>query len=235
MRTLAIIPARGGSKRVKNKNLLKLGHKPLINWTIDLIINLVEIENTLVTTDSVEIASHSKKAGALVPWLRPNFLAQDESSTADTVLHALDWYESEYGNVDAVMVLQPTSPFRKNSTIEAGLKLFAENKSYPVVAVSIVNEHPMWMFETKDNLLIPYMESNGFKMRSQELPPLFIVNGSFYLISPHQLRTQRSLIGIRNFPLVVDSMIEALDIDTEWDFKIAQMIIENFQKNDEVL
>lgn len=201
MRTLVIIPARGGSKRVKNKNLLKLGHKPLINWTIDLIINLVEIENTLVTTDSVEIASHSKKAGALVPWLRPNFLAQDESSTADTVLHALDWYESEYGNVDAVMVLQPTSPFRKISTIKAGLKLFAENKSCPVVAVSIVNEHPMWMFETKDNLLIPYMELNGFKMRSQELPPLFIVNGSFYLITPHQLRTQRSLIGIRNSPL----------------------------------
>ena len=117
MNLLAIIPARGGSKRLPRKNIRPLGGKPLIEWSIDICSGNKSICDILVSTDDVEIQEIAKNSGALVPWLRPNHLSTDETSSIEVALHALDWYEDKNGSVDGVILLQPTSPFRNKDTI----------------------------------------------------------------------------------------------------------------------
>ena len=124
MKILALIPARGGSKRLPRKNVLPLGGKPLIVWSIDVAKDIPEICDILVSTDDSEIAEISKKAGALVPWLRPADLATDDSSSIDVVLHALNWYEREKQTIHGILLLQPTSPFRSQATKIKFIKIF---------------------------------------------------------------------------------------------------------------
>ena len=112
LRLLAIVPARGGSKRLPRKNVLLLGGKPLIAWTIDAARDSGCFVDVLVSTDDAEIADRARAHGALVPWLRPPEFATDTARSIDVVLHALDWYERERGAVAGMMLLQPTSPFR---------------------------------------------------------------------------------------------------------------------------
>ena len=100
MRILALVPARGGSKRLPRKNIRILAGKPLINWTIEVAKGIPEICEILVSTDDPEIASIAKSAGATVPWLRPKILATDESTSAEVALHALDWYETDNEKID---------------------------------------------------------------------------------------------------------------------------------------
>ena len=112
MKILALITARSGSKRIPDKNIKKLCGRPLINWSIDVAKDVEDICDILVSTDSPIIAEIANKAGALVPWLRPEDMAIDSASSVDVSLHALDWYQSEVGKVDGLILLQPTSPFR---------------------------------------------------------------------------------------------------------------------------
>jgi N-acylneuraminate cytidylyltransferase len=222
VKILALIPARGGSKRVVGKNIRLLGGKPLIVWSIDTVKGIPEICDILISTDEPAIAFVSKEAGALVPWLRPAELATDTASSVDAALHALDWYEAERGEVDGLLLLQPTSPFRTKDTVLKGIQLFRNNPKQNVLGVSPTHVHPMWTFKLEGGYLVPFMQDNGLGTRSQDLPPVFVVNGSFYLISPSELRTGRSFVGEKTVPLLIESPLEALDIDTEWDFKVAE-------------
>ena len=225
MRILALITARGGSKRLPGKNIRPLGDKPLIEWSIDVVKSLPEICDILVSTDDPAIASVCKDAGAYVPWLRPAELATDTASSVDVVLHALDWYEAEKGVVDGILLLQPTSPFRTQSTIQRGIELFSKHGYKSVLGVSPTHAHPMWMLKMEGDYLTPFMPEHGLEVRSQDLSPVYVVNGSFYLISPTELRVCRSFMGEHITPLFIESTKEALDIDTEWDFKMAEFIV----------
>ena len=225
MRILAIITARGGSKRLPGKNLRLLGNKPLVIWSIDAVKNITDICDILVSTDDSTIASICKDAGAFVPWLRPAELATDETSSVDTVLHAVDWYESEKGKVDGILLLQPTSPFRRKATIRHGIKLFSKDTNQTVIGVSEVRDHPIWTLKIKNNYLVPFFQEYGFGLRSQDLPKAYVVNGSFYLISPVYLRKTRSFFGKKTIPLLIQSDKERIDIDTESDWKFAELYI----------
>lgn len=227
MRILALITARGGSKRVPGKNIRILGGKPLISWSIDIVKNNSEICDILVSTDDPITANICQKAGAYVPWLRPTKLATDTATSVDVALHALDWYESEVGMVDGLLLLQPTSPFRSASTVQSGIRLFEEKGHRTVVGVSSVNEHPNWMLKKEEDYLVPYLTEDQLDARSQALTPLWVVNGGFYLISPQSLRSQKTFFTDKVVPLIVASSEEALDIDTEWDFKLAEFIAAN--------
>ncbi len=222
MKILALILARGGSKRLPGKNIRILGGKPLIVWSLDVAQDIAEICTTLVSTDDLEIAKVCKEAGALVPWLRPAELSTDTAGSVDAALHALDWYEKEYGMVDGILLLQPTSPFRTKETVRKGIELFKENGKQSVLGVSPTHTHPMWTFKMDDDYLVPLMQDHGFLMRSQDLPAAYVVNGCFYLITPEELRDKRSFIVDKIIPLLIESPQEALDIDTEWDFFIAE-------------
>lgn len=232
MRILALIPARGGSKRLPGKNIRMLGDKPLIIWSIDAAKGIPEICDILVSTDSSEIAEICKESGVLVPWLRPAELATDTASSVDVAIHALDWYESKYGTVDGLLLLQPTSPFRTKETICTGIALFAKHGHSSVVGVSPTHAHPMWTLKIQNGYLVPFMPEAGLQTRSQDLPPAFVVNGCFYLITPNRLRCSNSFIEAQTQPLVTLAQGDVLDIDTEFDWLLATALLGNRGRNE---
>jgi CMP-N,N'-diacetyllegionaminic acid synthase len=221
VRILALVPARGGSKRLPGKNIRPLGGKPLILWSIEAARSLPQVCDTLVSTDSESIAEVARAGGALVPWLRPSALATDEASSVDVCLHALDWYEREKGAVDGLLLLQATSPFRSAATLRRGLEFFASGGGRSVLGVSPAVSHPLWCFKIDGRTLRPFCDIGGLQLRSQDLPPAFTVNGGFYLITPNGLRTRRSFFDDNTIPLVMDDRAESIDIDTEWDWQMA--------------
>ena len=222
MKILALILARGGSKRIPKKNVRLLGAKPLISWSIDAVKSLPEICEIMVSTDDTEIKKIAEKFGAYVPWLRPYELATDISSSSDAALHALNWYENEHGLVDGVLLLQPTSPFRTKKMIKEGIALFLKSNLTSVIGVSPSHAHTKWTFRIKDGALSPFLNEHGLNLSSQELEQVYIVNGSFYLVTAKDLRKNKSFFIKDSIPLVINSKIESLDIDTEQDWEFAE-------------
>ncbi len=220
-----MILARGGSKRVPGKNIRMLGGNPLIVWSIDAAKGIPEIAHILVSTDDAAIADVARKAGALVPWLRPAELATDTASSLDASIHALDWYEMRYGRADGVLLLQPTSPFRRRESIARGIELFRASNLRPVVGVSPARSHPLWCFKIDGDRLRPYIDGAGLYTRSQDLPPAYVVNGAFYLIAPQKLRQQRSFFSDDMVPLVMPEAAEGIDIDSEGDWTLAEYFL----------
>ena len=225
MKILALVAARGGSKRLPGKNIKSLGGKPLIIWSIDIAKGIPDVSDILVSTDDELIADVSRRAGALVPWLRPIELSNDTASSLDVALHALNWYERENGKVDGLLLLQPTSPFRSRETLLRGISIFQENQCQSVIGVSPAESHPMWCFSIKDQIMQPFIDGGGLHLRSQDLPPAYAVNGAFYLIAPDVLRATKSLYGDGMVPLIMEHPKESVDIDTEWDFLCAEAFL----------
>jgi CMP-N,N'-diacetyllegionaminic acid synthase len=228
MRILALIAARGGSKRLPKKNTRLLGDKPLIVWSIDVVKGMPNICDILVSTDDAEISDICIKEGVSVPWVRPQALATDEATSADVAIHALDWYEANKGEVDGLLFLQPTSPFRSRHTILRAIELFESNKLIPIVAIFPTPAHPLWSLKIEGDYAVPFFSDNGLNMRSQELRPVYVVTGSVYLISPQQLRKNNSFAATKMQPLLIDSPKEAIDIDTEWDFRMAEQCLNDW-------
>lgn len=226
-RVLAVIPARGGSKRLPRKNVLPLGGKPLIQWTIEAGRESGACQDLLVSTDDPEIAEIAQRCGAMVPWLRPAELATDTAGTGQVLSHALAWYESQFGVVDAVLLLQPTSPFRSSNSIAAAVALFARQPSEAVrsvVSVSPAHTHPAWTFVLHDagETMTPIMGWEPLQHRSQDLPPTYSLNGALYVIPSEDVRRGLPILrpGVR--PFVMTDNRESLDIDTMDDWEAAE-------------
>jgi CMP-N,N'-diacetyllegionaminic acid synthase len=225
LRILALITARGGSKRVPGKNIRPLGGNPLIVWSIGTAKNIPDICDILVSTDAPDIAEISRQAGALVPWLRPSELSTDTASSVDVCLHALDWYETERGSVDGLLLLQPTSPFRSRDTVLRGIELFVNSQCRSVLGVSPAASHPMWCVQIEGTSMRPFVEGGGVNRRSQDLPRAYAPNGALYLIEPKELRAQRSFCNDATVPLIIEEPSESVDIDTEWDWGLAEALL----------
>jgi CMP-N-acetylneuraminic acid synthetase len=224
LRILALVTARGGSKRVPGKNIRVLGSRPLILWTIDTVRGVVGICDILLSTDDYKIAQIGLQSGAMVPWLRPEKLATDTASSVEVAIHGLDWYEREHGAVDGLLLLQPTSPFRRRESVIRGIDLFVSVGMRPVVGVSAACSHPMWCYTIQAGAMQPFLDTTGRSLRSQDLPRAYVLNGAFYLIAPRQLRSARSFIPPDAAPLVLDDQREAIDIDSEWHWRLAQAV-----------
>jgi len=225
VRILALVTARGGSKRVPGKNVRILAGKPLISWSIEAAQGIADICDVLVSTDALAIADAARSAGAFVPWLRPPVLATDEAPSVDVCLHALDWYEREKGGVDGLLLLQPTSPFRSRASVLKGIEAFRTSEFRPVIGVSRALSHPMWCFSLQAEAMRPFVDGGGLQSRSQDLPPAYVINGGFYLVAPEHLRKHRSLYSVDMAPLVMDGPGENIDIDTEWDWRLAEAMV----------
>lgn len=228
MKILALIPARGGSKRLPGKNIRLLGGKPLIAWSIDVVKCIPEICDILVSTDDAAIAAVSKEAGALVPWLRPAELSTDTASSIDVALHALDWYEAEKGTVDGLLLLQPTSPFRTTDTVKRAVAMFEkEHGRHPVVSVSPASCHPAWCFRRTDDGIEPFLGWDAIGGRSQDLEPAWTLNGAVYLIAPVVLRTAPTFVTQAAQILTMNNLKEGMDIDTSSDFELCEEMLSN--------
>lgn len=226
MKILALIPARGGSKRLPGKNIKPLGGIPLIAWSIRAAIDSGLCVDVVVSTDDHDITEIARRYGAHVPFLRPAKLASDSATSVDVGIHAIDQYEATNGPLDGVLLLQPTSPFRSVHTIKNALAMFEEHGGRcSVVSVSLAASHPAWCFSLAGRNLRPVLGEKWIAQRSQDLPPAYALNGAVYLISPDSLRKNQSYLAEDTLGLVVDNLLEAIDIDTDLDWLLAEAAV----------
>jgi len=214
---LGVITARGGSKRLPGKNIKPLAGKPLIAHTIETALDSCCFCEVLVSTDSMEIATISKKYDAVVPGLRPSHLAQDDSASIDVVLDLLK--RDQYKDVDAVMLLQPTSPFRTVDTIKLAIsKLTASVDS--VISVSKVLVDPSHFYRLDgDNVLQKPSAIANSSLEHQ----LWCSNGCIYLTKKEILVKCKNFYGDVAQGLFIND-IEAIDINTKLEWMLAESI-----------
>lgn len=225
---LAIIPARGGSKRLPGKNIRPLGGKPLIAWSIASAVNSALFRDVLVSTDDAEIARVAKAEGALVPWLRPPELATDSAGTLEVLHHALTWYEQTQGPVDAIVLLQPTSPFRRQASLSGAVEAYLSQPGpdrKPVISVSRLEAPLEWCFHISGDVLNPVSGWDAICGRSQEAEPAFRLNGSIYVVPAQTIRNGLPLLspGVRAY--VMEAPEESIDIDVEEDWQLAEAFL----------
>lgn len=219
---LALILARAGSRRLPGKNRKRLGGKPLVVWSIEAARGVPGIVATLVSTDDPAVARISQRQKALVPWLRPRHLASARASSSSAALHALNWYEKNFGKVDGVLLLQPTSPFRKKASIRKAISLFKKYQPLPVISVLAGGLSKPVFIRQKKGLCILLGKKNTARSPA---PKLYVPNGNLYLCSPQHLRSKRSFLGNKIISLPMISEKENLDIDTRDDFSRGQLLV----------
>lgn len=221
MRVLGLVPARGGSKSIPRKNLVELGGVPLIQWTIQAALGS-NLERVVVSTDDDEIAEISQNLGAEVPFKRPAELSSDQTLSIDVVLHALDVLEEDF---DAVMMLQPTSPFRTSIDIESAIKIINDASSV-ISVVPVEGTHPARMKFVEDGVLIdPSFAETIENMPRQDLRPMYIRNGAIYLTRIADLR-HRTFKGALSRALIMPKE-RSINIDTSFDLALARVALSN--------
>ncbi len=226
LRILAVIPARGGSKGIPNKNILPLAGKPLIAWTVVAALESGILERVVVSTDSDAIAAVGRQFGAETPFLRPAELSRDDTPTTDSVAHAIHWLAAnESYQPDAVMILQPTCPLRSLDDIRQATALFSERQAESVVAVCEAKQHPFWMKQiSPEGRLVDCANDWKFTTRRQDLPKLYALNGALYLTRRDLLVEQNTVFPPRTFAYVMPKE-RSLDIDTPWDLHVADLLL----------
>lgn len=226
MKVLGIIPARGGSKGVPGKNIKHLAGKPLIAYSIDAAKDSI-LTKVIVSTDDEQIRTVAMDFGANVPYLRPNSLASDTSKSLDVSRHALLTME-KLDNIqyDAIMLLQPTSPFRTTEEINQAIELLLANPDADSVisVVDVQGHHPARMKYLEEGILVdpPFCEAYENQNR-QELRPVYIRNGAIYLTKRNTL-LNNSYKGSKCLGLVM-SRPRSSNIDTLFDFKLAEWLL----------
>lgn len=229
MEILAFIPARAGSKRVENKNIRLLNGQPLIAYTIEAAKRSLSINRIVVSTDSEEIASVARQYGSEVPFLRPKEISQSDSTEMQFFEHALDWFlENENYEPDLMVLLYPTSPFRKTKSIDRAIKeMLRHPEADSLRSVRLCSEHPYKMWVTEEGYLAPFVEGKDPNIHTfsyQLLPTVYIQNASIYITKPSTIRNKKSPTGDLIVPFIMDEM-ESVDINTLLDFKIAEIMI----------
>ena len=220
-RVLAIIPARGGSKGLKNKNILTLAGKPLIAWTIEAALASRHIDHTITSTDSDTIAEAARAWQCPVPFLRPPELALDNTPTADVVLHAAGLYP----DYELLVVLQPTSPLRTGRDIDSALQLQCDRNADGCTSVTPAKHHPAWMRTIGDqDRLHPIMGFSTPPHQRQSLDPVYSFNGAIYSVTRQAFLEQHTLhvADAVAYPMPAE---RSHDIDTALDFRICEALL----------
>lgn len=224
---LAVIPARGGSKRLPRKNVLDLAGKPLIAWTIEAAKNSKYIDHFIVSTDDKEISDVSKKHGSEV-LTRPAELATDIASSVDVVLHAIAAQNQSY---DYVILLQPTSPLRTAQHIDEAIELLFEKNANAVISVCETDHSPLWANTLpEDGSMDNFIREEVQGKRSQDLPVFFQLNGAIYLVNAVNFKQSKSFIQATNSYAYIMSKKDSVDIDTDLDFEFVSLLINKVNK-----
>ncbi|RMG36997.1 MAG: acylneuraminate cytidylyltransferase family protein [Gammaproteobacteria bacterium] len=225
-RLLALIPARGGSKRLPRKNLLPLAGTPLIAWTIRAARESGLFDRILVSTEDEEIARRAREAGAETPFLRPPELAGDHAPTLGAILHALETLAGQGEHFDYVAVLQPTSPLRNADDIRGAVALLRRKQADAVISVCRTDHPPEWCNTLPpDGSMRDFFRPGVRETRSQDLPPSYRLNGAIYLYACGRLLESRSLEMDDCCYAYVMPRERSIDIDTELDLKIAEILL----------
>lgn len=222
---IGLIPARGGSKRLPGKNTMQFNGHPLISWSIRAGMRSKYIDDIVVSTEDEDIAKISKKYGADVPFKRPMSLAEDDSTTIDVILHALEFFSKELRHYDYIFLLQPTSPLRTNTHIDESIEFFFEKGADSVIGVSEVSHPIEWASQLSDEgTMEDFYNSLNNIGSGDKTSKHFMINGAIYFISTQKLLETKSIIQKHNsFGFEMDRKY-SIDIDHQLDFDYAEFI-----------
>ena len=228
---LAFIPARGGSKGIPKKNIIKLNNKPLIQYTLDLCRDNLDVDDYFISTDSKEIKKVLSKFDYRNEYQRPKYLATDSASIVDTVLHGVKWYEKNNKlKVNSIILLQPTSPIRNIDELNLAINFYKKNKLKSLFSVCDMWGSPYECIEFSEN-------SNNWKFlkipstrmkRRQDYPKNFaFIDGSFYITNVDFLRKKKAFVvkGISKYFSLGNN--HKVDIDEKFDIFLAEKILKN--------
>ncbi len=221
MKSVAIITARGGSKRIPRKNIKPFLGKPILEYSIEAALAADMFHEVMVSTDDGEIADMARRAGAKVPFLRSERTANDYATTADVVDEVLCAYEAAGMHFDRVCCMYPTAPFVTAKAIRTAMLLLDEKKADCVIPVVKFSFPPQRGVLVQDGRIVPKWKE-CMNMRSQDLEPLYHDCGQFYCLNVESFRKQKAIWMENAVPFVQDEMT-VQDIDTPEDWEIAEM------------
>lgn len=222
MKTLFLIPARGGSKGIPHKNIKELCGKPLIYYSIDVARQLADDADICVSTDDDEIIDCVKKAGLEVPFVRPDYLASDTATTNDVIVHALNFYADKGINYDTVVLLQPTSPLRTAQQVREAISLY--NSDLDMVVSVKESAASVVLFRENEQGYMEHAFDVSHGVRRQEALKLYEYNGALYVMNCVSVLTK----GISKFEKVIKYVMpenSSVDIDNILDWRICELLL----------
>lgn len=225
MKNLAIIPARSGSKGLKDKNIKLLNGKPLLAYSIEAAKKSELFDEIMVSTDSQEYASIAKQLGANVPFLRNNELSNDTASSWDVVKDVICQYKNLGLEFETVTLLQPTSPLRTAIDINKAYQILQDKNANFVVGVCEMDHSPLWSnIIPESGLMDKFINEEIASMPRQKLPKYYRINGALYVIKVEHLMNSYKLYDKKTYSLVMDKD-KSIDIDSQLDFEMAEFLI----------
>jgi len=223
MTATAIIPARGGSKRIPRKNIRQFHGRPMIAWTIDTAINSGLFSNVIVSTDDAEIAAIAQEHGAQVPFLRPADFSNDYATTQDVMRHAVTWLAKNQIESDFVCCLYATAPFLQAEDVVKGLRALQESTAEYAYAVTEFDYSPHRALIKNQNGQVSLEKPELAAVRSQDLPSLVHDAGQFYWAKTETWLTQQEVLSSAGIGIEIPRS-QAQDIDNEEDWKLAEAL-----------
>jgi len=218
---LAIIPARGGSKRLPRKNILDLVGKPLIVWSIEAGLKSKYIDKVIVTSDDNEILGIAKQFGSYT-IKRPEVLANDVATSFDAIKHTIENVEK----YDYVVLLQPTSPLRTSEQIDQAIELMESKKADAVISVCEMDHSPLWSNTLPhDDNMSNFLRDEVKNKRSQDLEKYYRLNGAIYICDTDKLLGKKSFLLKENIFAYKMDRESSVDIDEKIDFQFAEILI----------
>lgn len=221
---LAIIPARGGSKGLKDKNIKILNGKPMIAYTIEAAKKSEIFKDIIVSTDSEEYADISIEYGAKVPFLRPDYLSKDETKTNDVIEYTINELKAKGQEYDCFMILQPTSPLRKGLDITNALDIMIEKDANSVVSICLSEHNPRYMNVLDDSLSMDSFLPENIKTRRQELPEYYRLNGAIYISKVDYFLQYKDLYEKNSYAYIMGKA-SSVDVDDQLDFEWAEYLL----------
>ena len=224
MKRIAVIPARSGSKGLKDKNIKEMAGKPLMAYTIKAALDSGVFDEVMVSTDSEKYAEIARSYGASVPFLRSIETSGDKASTWDTVREVIGNYVNLGMEFDVVAVLQPTSPLRTAEDIRGGMELFDKNNASAVIGVCELG-HSINICNTlgENNTMNGFFDSN-VSGRRQDAGMYYRINGALYIQKVSDLMDKKNLYGEGSYAYIMDKR-SSVDVDDEMDFKMAEALM----------
>lgn len=224
MRNIAIVTARSGSKGLVNKNIKELCGKPLLAYSVECALRSKQFDKIFVSTDSPHYAQIAEKYGADASFLRTSQNSGDTSGSWDVVREVINKFEEKKELFDNIMLLQPTSPLRTEEDICGCFALMEEKRANAVISVCEADHSPLWCNTLQADLCMDdFQNDKYFSLPRQELPTYYRINGAVYLIKREEL--DRSPMFRHNCYAYIMPYERSLDIDTEFDFKIAEFFM----------
>jgi N-acylneuraminate cytidylyltransferase len=228
VKTLFIIPARGGSKGIPGKNIKLLAGKPLICYAIDNARAFAKDCDICVTTDSEDIRRVVENYGLAVPFMRPAELASDTAGTYEVLLHAIDFYHKKGIDYDRIVLLQPTSPLCRPADVKGAMALWSDDVDM-VVSVKEASTNPYYnAYELDETGVLKISKGDGHYTRRQDAPKVWEYNGAVYVITVSSLILMPMSKFGRRVPYVMEAK-RSVDLDTPLDWLVAETIIKTIE------